>query len=105
MTQVVRIQRKNGIIVQDCDVYIGRACNQGGWRLPSSIWHNPFSIKQYGRRECLQLYKEYIIKKISEQPDIYDISSLRDKRLGCWCGNGRDIECHGNILIDILEER
>ena len=30
-TTVVRLRRAQGVVVQDCDVYIGRACQQGGW--------------------------------------------------------------------------
>ena len=48
MTTVVKIKRSQGVIVQDCDVYIGRACNQGGWNLPESIWKNPYTISRCG---------------------------------------------------------
>ena len=32
-------------IVQNCDMYIGRACFRDGWQLKSSRWKNPFSLK------------------------------------------------------------
>lgn len=48
MTNVVRIRRSGGRIVQSHDIYIGRACYQGGWELPRSKWHNPFPISKYG---------------------------------------------------------
>jgi hypothetical protein len=32
-TSVVRIRRKNGVVVQDCDVYIGRRQTMGKQRL------------------------------------------------------------------------
>jgi hypothetical protein len=35
-TKVVKLKRKNGIIIQDCDVYIGRSCFMGGWKLQKS---------------------------------------------------------------------
>jgi hypothetical protein len=41
-TEVVKLRRSGGQLVQGCDVYIGRAINQGGWNLPCSKWHNPF---------------------------------------------------------------
>ena len=99
MTSVVRIRRKNGVIVQDCDVYIGRAQNQGGWNLKSSKWANPFPVKTHGLSNSLTLYKEYITKRIDEDPITYDLNELRGKRLGCWCDN----RCHGDILVELIE--
>lgn len=99
MTSVVRIQRKNGTVVQDCDVYIGRSCTRGGWNLKQSKWHNPFSVQIYGRDECLSRYKDYILGKIEEDPIFYNLEELRGKTLGCWCKPER---CHGDILREIL---
>ena len=28
-----------------------------------SIWNNPYSISEYGRKKCLKMYKQYIIQK------------------------------------------
>lgn len=71
-TVVVHLKRKGGIIIQDCDIYIGRACNMGGWDLPQSKWHNPFTSKQYGDNAII-LYEEYI----RTSPVINDIEELR----------------------------
>lgn len=94
---VVRIQRKNGKIVQDCDVYIGRAVNRGGWNLPQSKWANPFSVKKYGREKALEMYEEHVITSGL----IDDIEELRGKQLGCWC---HPEKCHGDVLLQILED-
>lgn len=96
MTTVVRIRRQNGLIIQDCDIYIGRACNMGGWNLPKSKWANPYSLKQYGDK-AISLYEEYI----KSSPLINDLEELRGKRLGCWC---KPSPCHGDILIKLLNE-
>lgn len=97
---LVRIRRKNGVVVQDCDLYIGRAMNMGGWRLPKSKWHNPFTIKEYGSREIVcQKYLEYIIN--SEL--FHQIPELESQVLGCWCDKPKDnrhkFYCHGCVLI------
>lgn len=97
MATVVHLKRKNGEIVCDCDVYIGRACNMGGWRLPQSKWHNPFSVKQYGD-QAIPLFEEYI----RASPLLNDIEELRGKTLGCWCAPN---PCHGDILVKILNQR
>lgn len=102
MTTVVRIRRKGGNIAQGCDIYIGRRCTQGGWDLQDSKWHNPFSVNQYGREQCLNLYRSYIMKKIEENPILYNLHELKDKILGCWCKPDR---CHGDILVDIMKEK
>lgn len=107
-TKVVRIRREKGKIVQDCDIYIGRACNQGGWNLSSSIWCNPFSVQKYGREHCLELYRKYILKNIEEFPEEYNLEALKGKRLGCWCTNGDlndPIICHGQVLMKIMKEK
>lgn len=104
-TRVVRIRRKNttdvpSVVVQDCDVYIGRRCTQGGWNLKDSKWANPYPAKQWGRDKCLELYHSYILKKIEEDPTTYNLQELVGKSLGCFCTPER---CHGDILVEIMK--
>ena len=35
-----------GVVVQDCDVYVGRKLFMGGWKLKQSKWHNPFKVEE-----------------------------------------------------------
>ena len=109
-TRVVRIQRKNGKVIQDCDVYIGRAQYQGGWSLPASPWANPFranSDRKISVHDVCLKYEEYLLARpqlLVKLPD------LRGKTLGCWCIRalcstcGRDpkackhFQCHGEVL-------
>ena len=83
--------------MQGCDIYIGRACNMGGWHLPQSKWHNPYTTKRYGA-EAITLFEQYIRNSAL----INDIEELRGKVLGCWC---KPSPCHGDVLIKILNER
>lgn len=99
--EVVKLKRKNGTVVQDCDVYIGRACFRGGWELKQSMWHNPFSVKQYGREKCLELYETFIRGKLDNPEFKRQLLALKDKRLGCWC---KPEACHGDILVKIINE-
>lgn len=117
-TTLVCIKRQNGVVVQDCEVYIGRACYRGGWELPQSKWHNPYTVNKYGDK-AITLYEEYI----RNSPLINNIEELRGKVLGCWCiGKQRKCSktntveipveipkeipmiCHGQVLIKILNE-
>lgn len=94
-TKVVRIRRRNNKIIQDCDIYIGRRCFNGGWQLPTSKWHNPFPTSKYTREESIRLYREYIV----DRPDLLrSLPLLRGKTLGCWC---KPLACHGDVLKEL----
>jgi hypothetical protein len=63
-----------------------------------SKWYNPFSVKKYGREECLKKYEEYI----RANKDLFDsINELKGKKLGCWCYPEK---CHGDILVKLFKE-
>ena len=95
-TTVVKLRRKNGSIVQDCDVYIGRRCYMGGWKLAESKWANPYTIKEYKNgKTCVKLYEKYLLKN---KKLFKDIKELRGKVLGCWCKKTSSDVCHGDIL-------
>jgi hypothetical protein len=98
--KVVKLKRTKGEIVQDCDVYIGRDQNQGGWRLKKSIWHNRFTVKVHGDR-CIELYKEEFYQKVRDDPDTWIplLVDLEGKTLGCWCAPA---PCHGNVIADLV---
>lgn len=97
-TKVVRLKRSGGEVIQGCDVYIGRQLYMGGWRLPKSKWHNPYSLKTDGtREEVLRKYREYILAS----PLMNDLEELRGKVLGCWC---HPEACHGDVLVELLNK-
>lgn len=101
-TTVVRIRRKNNQVVQWCDVYIGRAQNQGGWNLPQSKWHNPFYLNDNGSvASTLQKYERHI----RSNPDLMRaIPELQGKVLGCWCKDKPTDPCHGDVLVKLVHE-
>lgn len=108
MTSVVRIRRKNGIIIQDCDLYIGRRMSQGGWNLPQSKWANPFKISdECSRAESLKKFEAYVRSRSDLMNSLHE---LEGKRLGCWCvysveKDVREEMCHGQVLIRLLKEQ
>lgn len=93
LTTVVRIRRQGGVVVQDCDVYIGRPISRGGWDLPASKWANPFPVVKCGTaEEAVRRFEEYIKTK----PELLSsLHELKGKVLGCWCKLG---PCHGDVL-------
>lgn len=96
-SKVVHIKRKDGRVIQDCDIYIGRKCIKGGWDLKNSKWANPFSVKECGSHKiACKKYKDYIL----ERPDLLNnLHELKGKVLGCWC---KPKPCHGDVLIELL---
>ncbi len=100
MAKVVKLKRSQGQVVQDCDVYIGRKCTLGGWNLPASKWHNPFTVKECGSaEEAIRKYEEYIVK----QPLLMaSLSELKGKTLGCWCKIKPTDPCHGDVLVKLV---
>lgn len=100
-TSVVRLRRRGAMLVQGCDVYIGRKQNRGGWQLSESIWANPFTVKSCGSNaEACRRYEAYIRY---ERPDLMArLSELQGKVLGCWCDPA---PCHGHVLLKLLHER
>lgn len=76
-----------------------------GQRFPpySSVFCNPFKIGKDGNREkVIQLYKEYINRKITNDPSLkLELIKLKGKNLGCWCAPEK---CHGNVLLELINE-
>lgn len=84
----------------DRAVYIGR---ENGWAKPSrkrSIWHNPFKVGRDAdtNKQACAMYRDYLLGK----PELLKrLEELRGKLLVCWC---YPEDCHGNVLIELLEE-
>lgn len=80
------------------DVYIGRP----------SIWGNPFSHKNgtlakykvATREEAISRYKDWILNGEGKYL-LKHLPELKGKVLGCWCS---PLPCHGNILIELVNE-
>lgn len=79
LTRVVRLKRSKGKIIQDCDVYIGRACNRGGWNLPTSKWANPFPLWRYDydRKLVNEMYKNYIKHRLDLLTSLHELKGQR----------------------------
>ena len=89
------------------NVYIGRRgivfVNKVRWPLHDSLWANPFNVGRDGTRdEVIEKYRVMIIAKLSNDNDLRtELEMLRGKNLGCWCAPEA---CHGNVLLDILNQ-
>jgi hypothetical protein len=83
------------------DVYIGRAGKgQDGY------FGNPFPLKgnqEIDRIYCIQLYSAYFLGRIDKDSEFKKrIEALKDKTLGCFC---KPKMCHGDVIVDYLEDQ
>merc|ERR1711988_282969 len=87
-------------------VYIGRNMS---FYVPGAVqskWANPFSVKAFGRAQCLDLYREWVTtgvnpitkKRRREGPLVDELEELQGKTLGCWCNPE---PCHGDVLCEL----
>ena len=77
-------------------IYIGRNMSFYVKGADKSKWFNPYPVKKYGLKKCLELFREYLI----HNTDLYNqLEELDGKILGCWCEKNK---CHGDILIELL---
>jgi hypothetical protein len=93
MTKVVHCKKDN------YDIYIGRPSKYGN---PYSHLDNTLAeFKVKSRKEAIEKYREWILRGDGRYL-LNDIEELRGKILGCWCSPKA---CHGDVLIEILNER
>ncbi len=111
---VVRIRRKGGVVVQDCEVYIGRRMTMGGWSLVGSKYANPFKIGDPDVPDVSTAVRKYYLwlhgqeatpastpAYIGSPSDLLQQgrSELTAKILGCWCKENPSDLCHGDVWI------
>jgi len=102
----VRVKRKGGEVVQDCDVYVGRKCTMGGWRLKDHELRNPYVVGKgkHTLEESLKKYEKLMRKRLKNEPEKWVplILELEGKSLGCFC----DLKnrCHVDIIIKLGKE-
>lgn len=121
-TKVVKLCRRNGKIVQGCDVYIGKKINKGGWIFSESLFHNPYIVGKtlLVKNNILvpvstkeESVIEYWNMLISGESEIYNLEkiqqirnaiySLKGKTLGCWCKHHEHDLCHGDVLAFLAD--
>lgn len=89
--------------LEKCDVKITRTPKNEIPDPPKfGCFGNPYPVEKYGRERCLELYRAYFHKRISEDAAFRDaVLTLRGKKLGCFCKP--DKACHGDIIKEWLD--
>lgn len=87
-------------IVDPLFVYIGS--NVMFQPMKKSIFHNPFSLKNHGRKGCMEKFKNYFSKKIQSDSSFKEeVEGLKGKILVCWC---KPRSCHGDVIVNYLHK-
>lgn len=73
---------------------------------PSSIWHNPFPVKNSTLQSSLNSYYHHLCNILQTNPQMMEeLAKLKGKNLGCWCvktnceTNINNCRCHAQILM------
>lgn len=97
------------------NVYIGRRgvilLNSRRFPEENSLWHNPYKVGKDGDlKQVLNMYYEYITRKIRDENLYEELRKLKGKCLGCWCvgrnilknNDTCEIMCHGQLLMYLI---
>src|SRR5438105_2236968 len=99
LATIVRIRGGRNGVDQGCDEYIGPA-GFGYWDIEESIWAPPTTVADAG--SIIDLHKQYE-QSVRSDPDLLRmLPRLKGKKLGCWCDPIKN--CHGNVLLKLLQE-
>lgn len=79
--------------------YVGRATYWGGWRLPGSVYFNPYKVGGLRTREqAVTMYGRLLLRTPLM---LADTVTFRDRTLACWCAPEL---CHGHLLAYLAEQ-
>lgn len=80
-------------------VYVGRRCTMGGWRLPQSLYANPFTVKSFGADVAVAEYRKYL----AGRPDLVERAraELAGAVLCCFCTDLA--RCHCAVLAEVCD--
>src|SRR5581483_9436718 len=102
-----------------------------GWRMPANtvkvdrttLFGNPFSIKDYGHDKAVALHRAWIEGNLDDpaipartrrllerrrQEVLAALPRLKGKNLACWCPlpeAGRPDNCHAAVLLELANRR
>jgi len=94
---------------EKCDVKVTRRPDNSIPDPPKfGCFGNPYPVKTHGRERCLELFDEYFMARLKEDPEFAAaVLALKGKRLGCFCrpkeGFQGKLLCHAQIIAGWLE--
>ena len=99
---------RHTLVTRHGRVFIGKGDKKRVFSYPSSDWANPFKVKEHGLEKSLELFDEYLTKKISDLAELKTFLQLcQYDEIGCFCESGA--KCHRDVilrkLLEALENR
>lgn len=87
---------------EPCDVKITRKPDNTIPDPPEfGCFGNPFPVKKYGRRRCIELFRAYFNDRIVQDKAFRKaVLALKGKKLGCFC---KPLDCHGDVIKEWLD--
>ena len=64
-----------------------------------SRWGNPYSIEEYGRKQAIEMYEQWLL---ANDELLAQLPSLKGRRLACCCK--LDEPCHADVLARLANE-
>ena len=100
--KLVRIQKKDNEIVQDCDLYIGDAVNNSQWSLNASPYACRVPPEKYNTlAQRNRLYYGSLLRNPTLMENI--VQDVQGKVLGDFCDDAN--YCHGTVIIQVANEQ
>ena len=73
-----------------------------------SVFGNPFTVKEYGRDKCIELYREWLRNEWKKngkvKEELIRLAKLYKKEdvlnLACYCA---PLACHGDVLAEAIQ--
>ena len=97
-TRAVRLVRAQGVMVQDCDVYVGPTCRLRA-RLGCFVYRCALPpILHYHQGQALDAYQAVVTEALVHHPAW--TRALYGCRLGCWCTEAKT--CHAYMLASVV---
>ena len=82
-------------------VYVGRNMTVYVPGTVASPLANPYSAKQFGRRECVEKYIELLKRSPDMIEKIRQMKQAGVTEIGCWCAPEL---CHGDIIAALINQ-
>ncbi len=84
-------------------VFIGKSDNKHVFAYPSSVWANPYTVKEYGLDKSLELFEIHLTKLLAdENMKIKFLELLEYDQIGCFCEPGA--KCHRDVILRKLKQ-
>lgn len=90
----------HSLVTRHGRIFIGK--EKQIFHYPASEWANPFTVKEYGLEECLNLYRQHLDTLLArDEACLARFKALAEMtQIGCFCEPGSP--CHRDVILEKL---